>query len=123
MAGLIERERSTARVAIKKVGEEATLHKPQEGAENAYNRQSDADKTYTDEGTAYAVRVTRLTTERLSRKSATGGTVDRQSPVIALGHDSPVEEGWKVEFPDGLEYHLTAQTPVRSHDEFRAELV
>lgn len=123
MAGMIERERSAAKVALRKAGTEATVFSPTEGAENAYNRHSDSDKTYTNEGTEYAYRVFGSETERMDRKAATGGSIDRESPVIAFGYDSPVDEGWKVQFPDGNKYHLTVEIPSRSQKEFRAELI
>lgn len=119
MPGLIERHRDLAKITISRVGEEVTLYEPQPGTENAYNKVSDTDRTFSQHSTGLGVRIFSSDNDRLEEAEAVGGMVDGERPIIALPYDSPASENWRVEFPDGNKYFLRVQIPTRTQLEFR----
>lgn len=101
---LAHRMGTQAAIAINRFGSEVTLYEPDTVTRNTRGKVSDADQTFTEFGTETARRMYPNRSDRPSQQLASGGRFDRDTPVVAFLDSTDAEEGYHVEFPDGIRY-------------------
>lgn len=99
------KSRRMALVALKRLGSEITIMRP-DGSEtaNQLGKKDDTDVTYTevsqDENAAFYE-------EDIERPTAAGGRTRQHRPMIALAWNTDAQEGDRIDFTEaGVSYHI-----------------
>lgn len=112
---ILPAQRKQARLAIHRLGDSCVVLEPGTRTVDDYGKvtESGAWSPVAEE------RIVQTYTESASPSQArhSGGRYRTESPKLILRHDTAVEEGFRVEFPDGMRYEVDAITTYPTHRE------
>ena len=110
---ILPAQQRQARLVIHRVGVSCTIKEPDPVTRNAYGKLEEPNgwSAVSEE------RVVRTYTrsDRPDQARHSGGRYRTESPTLTFRDDSVVEEGFRVEFPDGKIYEVDAITAYPSH--------
>ncbi|QRV15029.1 head-tail adaptor protein [Haloterrigena salifodinae] len=110
---ILPAQRRQARLAIHRLGASCTIKEPTGETVNGYGKK-DGSESWSGVADEKVVRTyTRSSAPAQARLS--GGRYRTESPVLVFRDDSAIEEGFRVEYPDGRVYEVDALTPYPSH--------
>lgn len=118
---ILPAQKRQARLAIHRLGTSCTIQEPVAGSPDQYGK-TDGRETWNSVATERVVR-TYTRSNRPEQARHSGGRYRTESPTLTLRDDSAVEEGFRVEFPDGSLYEVDAITPYPTHGEATTTVV
>ncbi|NUC72548.1 hypothetical protein HTZ84_09540 [Haloterrigena sp. SYSU A558-1] len=118
---ILPAQRRQARLAIHRLGTSCTIKEPGVQIRNGYGKLEEP----VGWNAVAEERVVRTYTrsDRPSQARHSGGRYRTESPMLTLRDDSAVEEGFRVEFPDGSLYEVDAITVYPTHLEASTTVV
>ena len=110
---ILPAQKRQARLAIHRLGNSCSIQEPTAGAVNQYGKITGSE-SWSSIAQEQVVR-TYTRTAKPNQARLSGGRYQTESPMLTLRDDSVVEEGFRVEFPDGSIYEVDAITHYPTH--------
>lgn len=116
--------KSQAKVLIQRTGSVVDVMRDDGSASvNTRGKISDTDVTMAKQGEETVVRTYPNESDEPSLRGSTGGRRQTDAPNIHLQHDTIVQEGDRLDFPDGNSYAIERKIDRKSHYETETALV